>query len=95
MDLVENTKAVTDVVPLLFTQNNYKVMDDEKKYRVIPPQGTVMTKIELTESSLREFALSIIQDQDIGDVWMEKIMKDPIRDIISWLVQSSYKVVEL
>lgn len=67
----------------------------EKLYKLEAPMGSIVIPKEyMTEKELREFAPQLIQDPTALASWQEKIDKDPIEELIEWLVQAGYKVTE-
>ena len=65
------------------------------KYKVSAPVGNiVLPKAEMNEKELREFALQIMNQEDMAEVWKEKIEKDEISDIIDWLRTAGYIINE-
>lgn len=68
----------------------------EKEYHITPPLGSMVTPSEvMTEDEVREFAVQLIMDPAQLEVWKEKLLKDPLGDVISWLEKADYKVTEI
>ena len=69
----------------------------EKRYKISPPIGTIIVpKAIMTEKDVREFAPQIVQDPEVkSEVWLEKIAKDSIEDVVDWLRSAGYIVTEL
>lgn len=68
----------------------------EKKYAVNMPVGNLVTPSEpMSEKELRTFVGQIQQDADVAEVWREKAEKDPIEEVIQWLVTAGYTVNEV
>lgn len=68
------------------------------KYKIKPPLGSVVISKEyMTEQELRDFALQIVSEPDTteGKIWVEKITKDSIADVVEWLTRSGYEVEEI
>ena len=66
------------------------------KYEILPPVGSLVAPKELmTEKELREFMPSLIGDAEMAETWKEKAAKDPIKEVIDWLIQSGYQVNEI
>lgn len=71
-------------------------MTYKRLYKIIAPLGNnVLPKDTMTEEELRQFALQILQNEELGDVWVEKIQKDPIAEVVEWLNQTGYQVKAL
>lgn len=69
-------------------------MKTKTLYKITPPIGTIMVPKEtMTESELRGFIPQLIQDSDQAEIWLEKVAKDPVDNLIEWLTQSGYKVI--
>ena len=67
----------------------------EKKYVVNSPvRDLVMRTAPMNEKELREFVGQIQQNEDVAEVWREKAEKDPIEEVIQWLVTAGYTVNE-
>lgn len=72
-------------------------MTTEKKYKIVPPVGNIITSKEwMTAKELREFALQILEsDDDYTEVWKEKIEKDEVENVIKYLTDAGYGVIEV
>lgn len=71
-------------------------MQKIKTFKITAPLGNnVIPKEKMSEQELREFALQILQNEELGDVWVEKIQQDPIAEVVEWLTQSGYQIVEV
>ena len=67
-----------------------------KKFKVIPPTGNIVVSKEvLTEAELREFALQINNNEENRDVWVEKIEKDPIDEVVEWFRGAGFIIAEV
>jgi len=69
----------------------------KKLYRVSPPESifvSAVSKPEMDEEQLREFTMQIIQDPSQADTWREKILKDPVENVLEWLKASGF-IVEI
>lgn len=67
----------------------------EKKYKINPPVGSVVLPREvMTEKELREFLPQLVMDPKQSDTWKEKAIKDPIEDLVEWLRQAGYEIIE-
>lgn len=66
-----------------------------KKYKVIPPVGSIVVAKEfLTEAELRTFALQINNVEENREVWAEKIEKDPVEQVVEWFRGAGFTVTE-
>lgn len=65
----------------------------EKKYKVSAPVGTLVTPSDImTEAELRKYVPQLVQDPEQHDTWVEKAEKDPIEEVIDWLVRAGFTV---
>lgn len=48
----------------------------------------------MTEKEVREFMPTIIGDPGVSEIWKEKSQKDPIEELIEYLRQASYTIIE-
>lgn len=68
-------------------------MTYKRLYKIKAPLGNnVVPKEIMNEEELRSFALQILENQELGDVWVEKIQKDPIAEVVEWINKVGYEV---
>ena len=67
-----------------------------KKFKVIPPVGNIVVPKEvLTESDLREFALQINNNEENREIWVEKIEKDDVSEVVEWFRGAGFTITEI
>lgn len=65
-------------------------------YKIKPPMGSTMTpKDVMTEAEIRAFVPQLVADPEQVETWKEKAEKDPIEDLIEWLVNAGYEVTKV
>jgi len=71
-------------------------MKKVKKYKIISPLGNVVIPHEImTGKQLRAFTMQLMEANTESEVWHEKILKDPIAEVIDWLRRTNYGVEEI
>ena len=66
----------------------------QKRYKIHPPVGNiVINKDVMTSKELRSFAMTMIEAND--ETWKDKIMLDPIEQVIEYLNRADYRVEEI
>lgn len=69
---------------------------NERRFKVKAPFGSlVASKETMTESEVREFALQLINESEEHEIWSEKIKKDAIEDVLSWVKITGFTITEL
>lgn len=67
----------------------------KKTYKIKAPVGSnILPKDEMTESELRDFFPTIVQDPVVADVWREKASQDPVEELVELLGRAGYQVTE-
>ena len=62
-------------------------------YKIKAPVGSIVTpKDIMTETELRAFVPQLVVDPEQHETWVEKATKDPIEDVVAWLVAASFSV---
>lgn len=68
----------------------------ENKYKVEAPMGNTMMPNEImTEIQIREFLPQIVQDPASAEIWKEKAEKDPMEELVEYLVTAGYKIEKI
>lgn len=63
------------------------------KYKIKGPIGTIVVpKAVMTEAEVRAFMPQLVQDTEQAEIWKEKAAKDPIEELVEWLMRSGYVV---